>query len=143
MATRVQVVFDCADVEKVGKFWAEALGYIEQPPPEGFPTWSDFLTSINVPEDQWDSGYAVVDPAGEGPRLFFQKVPEPKSTKNRVHLDLNVGGGPDVPLGQRRAVVEAEAQRLIALGATFVRLDEDEGFHISLLDVEGNEFDVQ
>ena len=143
MATRVQVVFDCADVQKVGAFWAEALGYIEQPPPEGFATWDDFLTSIDVPQDEWDSGYAIVDPAGEGPRLFFQKVPEPKSTKNRVHLDLNVGGGPDVPLEQRQAVVEAEARRLIGLGATFVRRVQDEGFHISLLDVEGNEFDVQ
>lgn len=143
MATGFQVVFDCADPAALGRFWAAALGYIEQPPPEGFATWDAFLESVGVPPEQRDTAYAVVDPEGIGPRLYFQKVPEPKSTKNRLHLDINIGGGPAVPLAQRRQIIEAEAQRLGALGATFVRRQEDEEFHIAMLDPEGNEFDIQ
>src|SRR5262249_10367422 len=67
MATRVQVVIDCADPERLARFWALALGYREQPPPEGFDSWEDALRAWNVPEDQWNSRSAVIDPDGVGP----------------------------------------------------------------------------
>ena len=144
MATGLQVVFDCADPQRMGAFWSEAIGYQVQPPPEGFATWDDFLTSIGVPEDAFNSASAIVDPAGSGPRIFFQEVPEHKMTKNRVHLDLNVGGGRETPVEVRRTRVDAEAERLSAIGATTVRSYMENGeYWVAMLDPEGNEFDLQ
>ncbi len=144
MATGLQVVFDCADPQRMTAFWSEAIGYQVQPPPEGFATWDDFLTSIGVPEDAFNSASAIVDPAGSGPRIYFQQVPEHKTTKNRVHLDLNVGGGRETPVEVRRTRVDAEAERLSAIGATTVRSYEENGeYWVAMLDLEGNEFDLQ
>ena len=98
MATGIQVVFDCADPLAQAKFWAEALHYQMQDPPGEFTTWEDWARAEGIPEEQWHDSAAIVDPAGSGPRLYFQKVPEGKITKNRVHLDLNVSGGSEVPL---------------------------------------------
>ena len=139
-----QVTFDCADPARLAAFWAEALGYKIQDPPPGFESWEAFLTSIGVPEDQWNSRSAVVDPEGARPRIFFQQVPEPKAAKNRVHLDLRVGGGPAVPLEERRARVDAEARRLVAIGATNPEPVEEHGeYWVVLRDPEGNEFCVE
>ena len=91
MGVTVQIVFDAADPEALAQFWASAAGYVIQPPPEGFESWQAFLAQIGVPEDQWDKASACVDPDGHGPRFFFQKVPEPKAVKNRVHVDLQPG----------------------------------------------------
>lgn len=144
MATGLQVVFDCADPQRMAAFWSKAIGYQVQPPPEGFAIWDDFLTSIGVPEDAFNSASAIVDPAGSGPRIFFQQVPEHKTTKNRVHLDLNVGGGRETPVEVRRTRVDAEAERLSAIGATTVRsYDENGEYWVAMLDLEGNEFDLQ
>ncbi|HYT78563.1 MAG TPA: VOC family protein [Actinomycetota bacterium] len=146
MAIPVQVVIDCADPDRMMKFWATALGYKEQDPPEGYATWQDFLRAVNVPEDQWNSAGAVVDPDGRGPRLYFQQVPEPKSVKNRVHLDLNVAGGGSVPLDERRKRIDAEADRLVAAGATVFRpgeVNEMGEYWVVMQDVEGNEFCIQ
>jgi hypothetical protein len=118
MATSFQVTFDCADPNRLATFWAAALGYKKQDPPQGFSSWQEFLAARGFPEQRWNSASAVVDPAGEGPRIFFQHVPEPKAVKNRVHLDVNVAGGQAVPIEARRGRVEAEAERLAALGAT-------------------------
>ena len=92
-----------------------------QPPPPGLDTWEDWLRENDVPESEWNSISAVVDPDGVGPRLFFQRVPEPKDGKTRVHLDLNVGGGPGTPIEERRRAVDAAAERLVALGAERVQ----------------------
>lgn len=144
MSTRVQVVFDCADPDRVARFWAEALGYRLQDPPQGFATWEDFLRAQGVPESDWNSASAVVDPEEVGPRIYFQRVPESKVVKNRVHLDLNVGGGRAAPVEERRTRLEAEVARLEALGARRVRdYDERGEFWIAMLDPEGNEFDLQ
>ena len=135
----IQVTFDCAEPERVARFWCEVLGYVVPPPPEGFATWDDFA-SVLPPEKQ-GSAFACVDPTGEGPRLFFQRVPEGKVAKNRVHLDVRVGTG---LVGEERlAALEAECTRLVALGATRVRLLSADGFNESCIvmqDVEGNEF---
>ena len=108
MATPIQVTFDCADPDRLATFWATALGYKKQDPPEGFGSWEEFLSAQGIPEDQWNSASAVVDPDGVGPRIYFQRVPEPKTVKNRVHLDVNAGGGRDTPPDERRKRVDAE-----------------------------------
>ena len=113
-----QVTFDCAEPEPVARFWCEVLGYVVPPPPEGFASWGDFDRSL-PPEDR-SSWFACVDPSGAGPRLFFQRVPEGKVVKNRLHLDVRVGTG---LVGEERlATLEAECARLVALGAVRVRL---------------------
>jgi Glyoxalase-like domain len=146
MATSVQVVFDCADPPALAEFWAAALGYQLPPPPPGFDAWESFLTSIGVPESEWGSARPLVDPEGAGPRLYFQRVPEPKTVKNRVHLDLNVSGGHRVPRAEREERMTAEAARLVGLGATQLRWQVSEKFDescIVMADPEGNEFCVQ
>jgi hypothetical protein len=144
MTTKLQVVIDCADPARLAAFWAEAIGYKIQDPPPGFATWPEFLTSIGVPESEWNSASAVVDPEGSGPRIFLQRVPEPKTTKNRLHLDLNLGGGQTVPIDTRRATLAGEAERLTKLGAGLVQERELRGeYWIVMQDPEGNEFCIQ
>jgi hypothetical protein len=144
MATHVQVVIDCADPAKLGEFWVQALGYQVQDPPRGFASWPDFLRANNVPESEWNSANALVDPDGAGPRVFFQRVPEPKTVKNRVHLDLNVSGGLTVPIETRKERIAAEAKRLEGIGASQLREVEDwSGYCLVMRDPEGNEFCLQ
>jgi hypothetical protein len=144
MATQVQVTFDCADPSVLSTFWAAALGYRLQDPPEGFATWEAFLADLGVPEDEWNSASAVVDPDGGGPRLYFQRVPEPKAAKNRVHLDLNVGGPLGTSLDERKTAVGREAKRMTGIGAEVVREVEERGeFWVVMRDPEGNEFCLQ
>ncbi len=142
MAIPIQVTFDCADPDKLARFWAEALDYVLQPPPDGFDSWDALLESIGVPEDQRDTASAVVDPDGQGPRLLFQVVPEGKSAKNRVHLDVRAA--PGLEGDERMAVLETECARLVALGASRSQRFEpappmSAGF-IVMQDPEGNEF---
>jgi hypothetical protein len=136
-----QVTFDCAEPERVARFWCEVLGYVLPPPPEGFATWLDFDRSL--PPEHRGSWFACIDPSGVGPRLFFQRVPEGKVVKNRVHLDVRVGTG--LVGAERLAVLEAECARLVALGAVRLRLlpaDGDNESCIVMQDIEGNEFDL-
>ncbi|MFE7441864.1 VOC family protein [Streptomyces chartreusis] len=132
-----QVTFDCAEPERVARFWCEVLGYVVSPPPKGFATWEE-LDRSRSPEDR-GSWFAGSDPSGVGPRLFFQRVPEGKVVKNRVHLDVRVGTG---LVGEERlATLEAECERLLALGAVRVRLLYDGNDScIVMQDIEGNEF---
>lgn len=144
MSTGVQIVFDCADPGRLAGFWAAALGYTMQPPPEGFTSWEQWAEHQGIPKEDWNSMNAVIDPDGVGARLFFQRVPEKKTIKNRVHLDVNVGGGPETPLEKRRAQVDAEVERLTAAGATVVKPLEERGeYWVVMTDPEGNEFCVQ
>lgn len=141
MAVRIQVVFDCHHPAGLARFWAEALGYEEEPPPPGFDDWPAFLRSIGIPEADWDKYSAVVDPEGTGPRVFFQRVPEDKVVKNRVHLDLSVGGGRGAPDEERRQNVARGVARLEGLGATVVGPKEEMGVYwVVMQDPEGNEF---
>src|SRR5215475_5813511 len=68
---QIQVTFDCAEPERVARFWCEVLGYVVPPPPEGFATWDDFDQAL--PPEQQGSAFACVDPSGVGPRLYFQR----------------------------------------------------------------------
>ena len=139
MAKEIQVTFDCADPGALAEFWAAALGYQVQGPPPGFDTWPDALTAWGVPRDQWNSRSAIIDPDGKGSRIFFQRVPEGKTVKNRVHLDVR--SAPGLEGDDRLAALEAEAARLAPLGATKVEVREDlQSIFIVMQDPEGNEF---
>jgi catechol 2,3-dioxygenase-like lactoylglutathione lyase family enzyme len=144
MTTRIQVTFDCADPARLAGFWAEALGYRLEEPPDGFATWQQYWVSRGLPPEEIEDGYdAIVDPEGVRPRIWFQPVPEGKVVKNRLHLDLGVSGGRQVPLETRRRRVDAEAERLVAAGATRLRVLSEEGvdhYGVVMADPEGNEF---
>jgi catechol 2,3-dioxygenase-like lactoylglutathione lyase family enzyme len=136
---QIQVTFDCADPERVARFWCDVLGYVVPPPPPGFADWTEFDQAL--PPEHQGSAFACVDPTGAGPRLFFQRVPEGKVVKNRVHLDVRVGTG---LVGEERlAALEAESERLVARGAVQVRVMRADGMNESCIvmqDIEGNEF---
>jgi catechol 2,3-dioxygenase-like lactoylglutathione lyase family enzyme len=141
----LQVVFDCADPARQAAFWSATLGYRMPDPPDGFPDWQAWAAAQEIPEERWNDVSAIEDPTGTRPRVFFQKVPEEKTAKNRVHLDVGVSGGPGVALEERRRLVDAEVVRLKALGATdgrgpMERLGE---YWVRMNDPEGNEFCVQ
>ena len=142
MTRDVQITFDCADPDALARFWAEVLGYRVQPPPEGFDTWEAALEAFGVPETDWNSRSAAVPVEGTGPRLFFQRVPEGKTVKNRVHLDVRAA--PGLTGDERMEALEAEASRLEGLGASRAyRVEPDpplETGFITMLDPEGNEF---
>lgn len=113
-----QVTIDCADPGPLARFWADVLGYRVQ-----------------------GDGEACVDPAGVGPRIWFQRVPEGKVVKNRLHLDVRVATG--LVGDERLQVLEAEGSRLEALGASRVRLliaDDENESCLVMQDLEGNEF---
>jgi len=136
---QVQVTFDCADPRAVAHFWKAVLGYVDSPVPSGFDSWDAF--DVSLPVQSQGSAWACQDPDGVGPRLFFQRVPEPKTVKNRVHLDVRVG----VRLtgDERVAALEADAVRLEALGARRLYLqlaDEENESCLTMQDIEGNEF---
>ncbi len=137
--TNIQITFDCAEPMRVGRFWCEALGYVEPPVPEGFASWDEFDSSL--PPEEQGAWFACVDPTGTRPRLYFQRVPESKTAKNRVHLDVRAGAG--LVGDERLATLQAERERLEKIGATCVRVmlaDEENESCIVMQDIEGNEF---
>jgi Glyoxalase-like domain len=142
MSRTVQVTFDCADPNALAGFWNEALGYRYDSPPPPFETWDEALDAWRVPLDQRNIASASVDPEGVGPRLWFQQVPEGKTAKNRVHLDVRAA--PGLQGHDRVAALTVERDRLVALGATEVRFvppdpPMNQG-HYVMQDPEGNEF---
>jgi catechol 2,3-dioxygenase-like lactoylglutathione lyase family enzyme len=142
MAREVQITFDCGDSAGLSAFWAEVLGYQVQAPPEGFESWDQALEAWGVPPEHRNDASAVIDPSGAGPRVFFPRVPEGKQAKNRVHLDVRAA--PGLEGDERMAALEAEAERLVALGATrherFEPAPPLDSGHIVMTDPEGNEF---
>jgi hypothetical protein len=145
MATLIQVTFDCHDPARQAAFWAAALHYVVEGPPNGYGTWQEWASALGIPRDHWNDAASAVDPHGDGPRLFFQRVPEGKTAKNRVHLDVNVSGGHRVPVAERRLLIIAEVERLKGLGADDRRgaVDQDGEYWARMNDPEGNEFCVQ
>jgi len=146
-AIRTQVVFDAAEPHAQAAFWADALHY-EHEEIDAFV--SGLVSAGHVPAEytieidgkrRWRSLASLRHPddpvdergAGTGRRILFQAVPETKTVKNRVHLDLLVGP-------EER---DGEVERLVGLGATVVGVhDDDSGRWTLLVDPEGNEFDV-
>jgi hypothetical protein len=136
---QVQVTFDCADPRVLSEFWCEVLHYVIPPPPPGFESWDAFRETL--PEQLRNSRSACQDPEGVGPRLFFQRVPEGKTVKNRVHIDVRAA--PGLTGKEREDALTAECARLVGLGATFFgRLEADDlnDLCIVMNDIEGNEF---
>ncbi|TYK42810.1 VOC family protein [Actinomadura decatromicini] len=142
MTREIQITFDCGDPAALAAFWAEALGYRLQAPPQGFESWEQALDAMGVPPERRNDASAVVDPEGSGPRLFFQRVLEGKQAKNRVHLDVRAA--PGLAGDSRMAALEAEAERLVSRGAVRVQRHEPApplgAGHIVMTDPEGNEF---
>ena len=137
MSPGLQIVFDASDPHALARFWAQAVrGETE----DHSEVVRGLLGSGVLPREgavEVDGRLAFRDVAAvraEGlPRLFFQRVPEPKTAKNRCHVDLLVGAG--------RA--ESERDRLIALGAVLLWTTSDRGaLTYTLQDPQGNEFDV-
>jgi hypothetical protein len=125
MAKIGDVVFDCTHPASLARFWAAALDGYAVAPYDDAELARLRERGITDPED--DPAVLVEPPEPGAPRLFFNLVPEPKTVKNRVHLDL------------RAADVEAEVARLIGLGARELARVE---YWVVLADPEGNEFDV-
>lgn len=149
MTRKFSITIDCSDPDRLAQFWAEALGYQIEPPPPPFDSWKAYWRSVGLSEEELEEmgegSDSLVDPEGLGPRIWFQKVPEDKAVKNRVHLDLHVSSGRSVPLAVRKQQVNAAADRLISLGATRVRVLEEPGvdhYAVAMQDPEGNEFDL-
>ncbi|GAB6904128.1 VOC family protein [Kineosporia succinea] len=150
MRREFQVTVDAHDPAALSVFWRDVLGYVIPGPPgvqlaEGadpLEAWDEFLAGLGVPEGYRNTRSALEDPQGQGPRVFFQQVPEPKAGKNRLHLDIRVAA--ELRGDERMSALEAEADRLVALGAR--RLHREEPAppmtfgHITLADPEGNEF---
>ncbi|GAB3820142.1 VOC family protein [Tessaracoccus terricola] len=149
-SAKIQLTFDAHSPQALGLFWAEVLGYVVDPPPGGqigtpeetLQAWFTALKEFGVPESEWDSRFAVIDPDGVGPRVFFERVPEPKTAKNRLHIDVRAAEG--LAGDARMAALEAECARLLELGATRLRRHEPEpplsNGWIVMADPEGNEF---
>jgi hypothetical protein len=140
--TKIQVVFDAADPAKLAEFWKLALGYDYEPPPPGYASWEDLANERGLPEEERGDQASLIDPAGEGPRIYFQRVGEGKTAKNRVHLDVRVAG-PEVRGGQRQRLREEQVTRLAAAGGTEAwRVSGPRGSCVVMRDPEGNEFCV-
>ena len=126
----------------MAQFWVTALHYVTEPPPRGHETWESWSATMGVPRSEWKDGASISDPEKMGPVLCFLKVPEPKTVKNRLHLDLDIATKAD-PIEVRTADIEAEVLRLTAAGATILqRVSDHDHFHITMGDPEGNEFDL-
>ncbi len=126
MATHWTLGCDAADPHRIAAFWAGALGYVSEP-------------GYDNPD-----GASIIDPDGTGPAIGFLRVPEGKTAKNRMHIDIRVAGEPPWDMADRERLIRAKVAELVAAGATTVREDhygEDLG-GIVMLDPEGNEFCV-
>ncbi len=142
MAYTVQVTLDCRDPHSQADWWAAALGWQVEPSDEEFirrmiaqGNASEADTTTHRGALVWAGGAAVdnPDPRAGTPRLYFQAVPEPKSVKNRMHLDLRVGD----------EEVSTVVERLTAAGATVLYEAHQGPFRwTTLADPEGNEFCV-
>jgi glyoxalase superfamily protein len=152
MTDRFSLVIDCKDPEVLARFWAAALGYVLQPPPEGFATWDDFRRDLGFAEEDLGGGPdSIIDPSGQGPRIWFAARPADKVVKNRLHLDIHASGwragtlDRSAPFAVRKQRVEAEARRLADLGATItgpLGSEDDDPYAMGMKDPEGNEFDI-
>jgi len=145
-----QLTIDCADPARMVRFWGPALGYEVAPPPEGHATWNEWYLAVGVPAAELDlagdGSDRLQDPTGAGPRIWFQVVPEAKTVKNRLHLDLYpTRRDRTLPWDRRTALVDGRVGELVEAGATVrdIRADPEHGFYgVVMLDPEGNEFCV-
>jgi Glyoxalase-like domain len=143
MGYAVQVVVDCADPHVLADWWAETLGWTVEPQDEAFIR--SMIEQGHATEAEtcwhrgslvWRTGAAILpdsELSAERLRILFQYVPEAKTVKNRVHLDVRTAG--DDP--------EAVRRRLIARGATVLSSGrQGPNSWVTMADPEGNEFCV-
>ncbi|WP_406279891.1 VOC family protein [Embleya sp. NBC_00896] len=148
MGSNFQLTIDCRDPARLVAFWAPALGYEVQPPPDGFDTWRKYWHSKGISDEELGEGDGsdrIVDPTGHGPRIWFQQVPEAKTIKNRLHLDLMASGGRAFELEVRKERTDLAVERLLKAGATTLRVLSEPGvdhYAVVMADPEGNEFCV-
>lgn len=144
MSHHIQIVVACEDPARMARFWAGALDYVLQPPPEGFDTWDEFADSVGIPEERRNDINAVVDPDGDGPRVLFERWDGGEPTK-RVHIDVNSIGNRELPEDSLEERFAAERARLESLGARFHRMASGMAGEtwMEMFDVEGNWFCVQ
>lgn len=142
MAPRFQVTLDAASPKVLAAFWKVALGYRDDDPPPGYGSWDEVLETL--PAERRDDANAIIDPDGVGPRLFFQKVPEAKTAKNRIHLDVNIAHGYDDPEAGWQAVQE-RSRALVDAGGTVIEERNGQWGErwVVMADPDGNEFCVQ
>jgi hypothetical protein len=141
MSPAIQIAVDCTDPHSLVRFWAAALDYevedhhdqIGEIVAAGYATLDDTVEIAG--RRAWKTAAACRDPQGSGPRVLFQTVPEPKTVKARIHLDLHHLQGDEFR--------DAEIARLIGLGATKL-WDGQQGPQrwVTMADPEGNEFCV-
>ncbi len=126
MATSWTLGCDAADPQRLAAFWAMALGYVKEP---GF--------------DDPDNA-SIIDPEDRGPAIGFLRVPEGKTAKNRLHIDIRVAGKEPRDLAQRERLIRAKVPELVAAGAVVVRQESygDVLGHVVMRDPESNEFCV-
>ena len=116
---------DAADPHRLARFWALALGYVDEP---GY----DF-----------PGGASLVDPEGRLPAIGFLQVPEGKTAKNRLHIDIRVAAGRPMDPAEREQRIREKVAELVTFGATVVREEHDDQLdHVVMHDPEGNEFCV-
>jgi hypothetical protein len=124
MAQLRDIVFDCGHAAPLAGFWASVLDDYSVAPYDDAELQR--LRDMGIPSPEGDPTVLVEGP-GAGPRLWFQTVPEPKATKNRVHLDLSCRD------------FDSELERLKGLGAVMAGDQPNESL-VVLFDPEGNEF---
>jgi hypothetical protein len=139
-----QLTIDANDPAALARFWGQALGYQPGPPTEPETTWHAHYRSRLADKAAFDD--RIFDPAGLRPPIWFQQVPETKSGKNRLHLDLYPTGRDNaLPMDRRIAVVEAKVDEMVGLGASVERRTryddpDDPVYYVVMHDPEGNEF---
>jgi hypothetical protein len=145
--TTWQLTVDANDPARLVRFWAPLLGYEIQPPPDGYESWVAWYRFMGVPEEELEGPEEdlvdrIHDPAGGGPNIWFQIVPEQKTQKNRFHFDVYpTGRDRSIPLDRRRELVEAKVTEvLLAGGSVDHRREGDNSYFVVMHDPEGNEF---
>ena len=112
MPARFQLVIDCTDPDRLARFWAAALGYVLEPPPEGFANWDDWRRDVGFPDDELGIGAdSIIDPRGEGPRIWFRVEPDAKVVKNRLHFDIHASTDGPYLSSVRKVPIEVRTQR--------------------------------
>jgi hypothetical protein len=144
------LTIDANDPARLARFWAPLLGYVPEPPPAGFDSWLAWYQSA-VPEEELDGDPEdyidrLVDPAGDGPKIWFQPVPEKKTVKTRFHFDIYVADR-SRPMEEIIATVDAKVAELVELGATIDHVNRVDTptlqrYGVVMHDPEGNEFCV-